>query len=336
MIRRPATILLDANIWIAERMLHSPLGAAVLYAAVETGTRFALPEIVEQEVTSVLLNEFDRTVDGFEKSARWLRGFTSLQVSITAPSRSAAEAAFQQRWSQLAGILDRVPLALDHVRGAVGKILEKLPPCGPNNEQFRDACIWQCAVEMAQAQTVHLITADRAFYEGRSSANGLATNLLQEVQAIDGELLLHRSLDEFLTSSGTSARPVDEEVIKVAIIALIRPKAGDVAEIQNLQLGPHKRIDISGYATPTGSLLAVSFNVTFEATRISGRAGEPDLKAGITMRGSLSWNPVSRQAFDLEPSGWSVHVDEPQGGSHGSAWDYGFSNQFREGQFQLI
>jgi hypothetical protein len=45
----PYFLLLDANVWVTERLLRSSIGSALLYAVTGAGALIGLPEIVETE-----------------------------------------------------------------------------------------------------------------------------------------------------------------------------------------------------------------------------------------------------------------------------------------------
>jgi hypothetical protein len=51
---KPCCLILDANVWVAERLLQSSIGSALLYAVTSAGAIIALPEVVELEINEVL------------------------------------------------------------------------------------------------------------------------------------------------------------------------------------------------------------------------------------------------------------------------------------------
>ena len=50
----PFCVLLDANVWVAERLLQTSIGSAFLYALTASKATIGLPEIVEEEVNGAL------------------------------------------------------------------------------------------------------------------------------------------------------------------------------------------------------------------------------------------------------------------------------------------
>jgi len=332
-------VLLDSNVWIGERMLHSPLGAALLYALVQAGGRIALPEIVRREVDAVLLRDFDRTIETMDKSARWIRQLTGRHVSVTAPSRIAAEAAFRERWTGLAGTLAEVPFTLDQANAALDKILRRDPPSGPNNEQFRDCCIWEAALELAASVPVHLVTSDRAFFQERSIAGGLASSLAAEARRLDRTVSLHSSLDGVLRHEGiAAAATINDVAIKAAITTMIASKVEELSTDGGRTFEPSKplRIVINGYATPVPSEIAVAFETDFRLDEAIGSSGRDPLRLKLSIKGSLNWVPSANEATDWQISGWSKSLDGSGPGFSGSSWEPAFSSNFEAGQFQIL
>jgi hypothetical protein len=66
-------LLLDANAWVSERMLHSSVGSAVLFAVAANSGSIVLPEIVELEVDRVLKNEAGKASAVLRKSIDLIR-----------------------------------------------------------------------------------------------------------------------------------------------------------------------------------------------------------------------------------------------------------------------
>ena len=81
---RPYEVILDANIWVTERLLHSSLGAALLYSLRETNSLILLPEVVEEEVIAVVTREGNKAVGDIES------GFVTIQA-ITVHNPAQAE-----------------------------------------------------------------------------------------------------------------------------------------------------------------------------------------------------------------------------------------------------
>ena len=332
--------MLDSNIWVSERMLYTALGSATLHALTRSGARIILPEIVTLEVNHVLLEQTDKAADSIQKSSHLLRQISGHHMSILAPSQAAVKTAIDQRWTQLSGLLDPMPFTLDHARAALNRIVKKMPPCGPNNEQFRDCCIWQCAIDQAGGRPVHLISNDHAFYEGGNRSAALASPLAAELKAINRSVTIYPNLNAFLGTMDSEITQVDEDTISAAIVAAVAPEAREVASNQGgeFELGALRNIQITGYATPKESIVAVSFIVTFDISRsehINTDRQRPNIKMRLT--GGCSYDPNAKVVSEIEISEWSKSLDSESGGSWGTySSSQSISRQFSEGNIRVL
>jgi hypothetical protein len=69
----PYCVVLDANVWVAERLLQSTMGSAVLYALTATNGIIGLPEVVELEVNAVLQGLAEKATDNIAKATQLLQ-----------------------------------------------------------------------------------------------------------------------------------------------------------------------------------------------------------------------------------------------------------------------
>lgn len=334
-------LVLDSNIWVSERMLYSTLGSAALHVLTRGGGVIALPEIVSIEVDRVLIEQSAKAIDSVQKSTHFLRQLSGHVMSIMAPSEAAIRAGIEKRWKELSGILKPVPFTIDHARSALLRIIEKSPPCGPNNEQFRDCCIWQSAIDLAAECPVHLVTNDHAFYEGGNRST-LASALMAEIAKEGRKLSIHPNLSAFLASMDASAATIDERTIAEAIVAAVTPKAREIAgegrKGGEFELGAVRKPRIIGYATPKPSIVAVSFSVTFDISRIQTDGdGERQILGRLSVGGTCSYDPKSGEITDVEIRDWSKSLDGTGQGFSGTfhpARD--FSEQFTKDNIRII
>jgi hypothetical protein len=315
----PYCVVLDANVWVAERMLQSSIGNALLYALTGAKASIGLPEVVELEVNRVLPEMAERAVSVIGREASLLRQLSGQNLLFTGPTALAIREGIAERWKQLAGLLERVPFSHEQAQLALARIIAKTPPCGENNEQFRDCCIWQASVSLAEERDVHLVTGDLAFYEGRKSSSGLAKSLRDELESRKCTLFIHASVRDFLAALGDTAAAVDEAAIGAAIIQSVTPYASDLAaEKDHFQLGAPRKPNINGFATPKGSLIAVSFDVSFALERVeSDGDAERYTNATLSIAGECSYDPILHSVADVEIRSWSKTLDR-SGGFSGS------------------
>jgi hypothetical protein len=315
----PYYVILDANIWISEHLLQSSVGSAFLYAVTGTKSAILLPEVVELEVSRVLPDMAERAVAVMRRELTLLRQLSGQNLTLTGPSSMAIEEGIKERWKQLSGSLIRVPFTELQARSALERVIRKAPPCGNNNEQFRDCCIWEAVMSMA-GRVVHLVSADSAFYENRSRAE-LASALRAELTTARKDVRIHSSLSSFLEAAGSGAARIDETSIGDAIIKAIMDQAREIAAEgtgeppgATFKLSMAHRPKIVGHATPKPSLVAISFEASFdlERTHIDEDAEIHD-EAMMMLKGVCSFDPTTKDLSEVEIREWRKELKSASG-----------------------
>lgn len=153
----PYYVVLDANVWVAERLLRSSIGSALLLGLTSSRALLALPEVVEMEVNRVLAQQASQAIEAFRKSANFLRQISGQHSLHGIPTTQAIEGGLKRRWDELAGLLERHPsFSIEIARAALRRVIEKTPPSGQNNEQFQDCCLWEASIILAVDRPVYL------------------------------------------------------------------------------------------------------------------------------------------------------------------------------------
>ncbi len=329
-------IVLDANVWVAERMLRTPLGAAALHAIVSSHGHIGLPEVVEREVIAVFLRDFDRVVGSLKKSNGWLSDNLGQPPGIMVATRDAAEKKLKSRLTELSGALRRVPMELSYAQAALEKIVEKHPPCGQNNEQFRDCCIWSAALELAEHHSVTLISADKAFFKGGTFENGLAANLVEEAESLGRVIRVFSNLSDYLEAEGGSHITLEDQAARRAIQTAIQPKALELISehAPGFLLDSVRSVKITGFSSPDPSMIAISFRAKFSLKNTGTSSREPT-SARLEINGSMSWDLNASAAAPLQVSGWTVNIDQ-NGGSRSKSWDADHEERYDPGNIMII
>jgi hypothetical protein len=118
-MRDPPYVLLDTNVWVAERLLQSSIGSAFLYALARTNSSILLPEVVELEISRVLPDMAERAISVVKDGLSLLRQLSGHRLAVTAPSGLAIEEGIAERWKQLSGLLIRIPFTHDQAKSAL-------------------------------------------------------------------------------------------------------------------------------------------------------------------------------------------------------------------------
>lgn len=326
-------LLLDTNIWVSERMLRSSVGSAVLFAVAANRGTIILPEIVELEVGRVLQTEAAKASAALRKSIDLLRQLSGHErMFAPVPTERAIDEGVARRWKELDGVIARAPFTFEQARASLQRILNHIPPCGENNEQFRDCCIWETALEFSTSSIVHFVTNDSAFYDGRERLN-MATSLKNELQTLKRGVRLYRTIQAFLAAvSENEITSLEKNTICDAIVAIVTPKAQEIAyerasskdmfnvafnvgKINRFELGAAQKVTIKGYATPKPSSIAITFGISFDLLMFrSDGKDEEQLDTTLHLEGSCSYDPNLLDTSDLLISTWTHSLKRNSGG----------------------
>jgi hypothetical protein len=116
-IDTPYYAVLDANIWIAERLLQTSIGSAALFALTSSRALIALPEVVEIEVRAVLADQAEQAVEALRKHTQLLAQLSGQRAMHSLPTAAAIPEGIDRRWTQLEGILKRSSFSFDSSKG---------------------------------------------------------------------------------------------------------------------------------------------------------------------------------------------------------------------------
>jgi PIN domain len=334
-------LILDSNIWIAERLLRSALGSATLYCLAKSGSLIALPEIVKQEVDRRLVEQTEMACDTIRKSSELLQQISGYRMSTVAPSQEAVKKGINRRWNELSGVIGTIEFTIEHARGALQRIIQRTPPCSQNNEQFRDCFIWQCAIELAQDAPVHLVSNDHAFYQGQDPKRGLSSGLKAEAQQLGRIVHLYPNLSEFLAVVDQGVPGLDEATIREAIVSSVAREAGELANNSSkgwkFELGAIREAKITGYATPEPSVVAVSFSVDFDLTLAENPSGsDTKIPSGMTVEGECSYDPQRNAVLGVRISGWSKYLREKGGAWSSELFDPRSKELYAKGNIRIL
>jgi hypothetical protein len=111
-------VLLDANAWINERMLRSAMGAALIHLVLQQQWRIGLPETVEGEVTHTLIDLGMKAHEAVQRDTRLLEQLAGQPLRRSPLDETVIRHGIEQRWEELAPVLERLPLSMDIVRAA--------------------------------------------------------------------------------------------------------------------------------------------------------------------------------------------------------------------------
>lgn len=199
-------VVIDTNIWRSQLLLNTPTGVSLVYALGRQGGYIGIPEVVERELATQVVQAGLEAVGELQKPSRIIEALTGRAFGPL-PTEADLRTAVDARITELSPILVRVPFTLEHARAALDMVVAKLPPNGSQNQQFKDSAIWQAVLDLSSRYNVHFITNDRAFLLDRTDpSGGLAPNLHEDCTRLGGSVCVHCDLGSCLRECGCGLR----------------------------------------------------------------------------------------------------------------------------------
>jgi rRNA-processing protein FCF1 len=316
---QPIVVVLDANAWIDEWMLNSFAGASLVDFLAQSKGKLLLPEIVEEELRRGISKRAQSAGDKIAAEIDRLNKLIRREIAFNSPSSAVIETAIKTNLGELEPLLIRCAFTFEHAKDALNRIYLGRPPCGQNNEQFRDACIWQDCVTYGKDNTVFFVTADLAFYDAKKSENGLAKELREEITAARADVRIFPSIGKLYDHLTPAIAERDTREIAEKITQKLR-------RVIDESLGRHGFSDaqlsgqsISLKVTGVPTRQFGTFTLTF--TLSSAIEDNERLAPTLTLEGTCSFDVPSGNVHDVsldrEIVAWTAPDGKPvQAGTH--------------------
>jgi hypothetical protein len=314
-------VLLDANSWFSERLLRSGMGAALIHLVLQQQWRIGLPEGVEGETTRQLIDEGVKAIEGVQRSTRLLEQLAGQPLRGSPLDEAAIRHGIEQRWQELAPVIERLPLSMDIVRAALDRVIKKIPPA-ERSEQFRDCCVWEQAVQMAGQCEVHLVTSDGDFYEKRDPALGLARPLRDHAARLSHSIVIHRSIADCVKSLREGVPIRNESELAQTVSAYVEPELRKEAAERNFELGHLTRFSVESFPTEKPTAIAISYELTYEL--IDQNSPAQRTSAIVTAYGNCTLDPTTQTISEVRPDRETFSWVDGQGISQQSTSAYAY------------
>lgn len=291
-------VVLDANIWIQERLLKSSLGAALLYGLRRIGGFIGLPEVTEKEVLRGIVDTGQGAVKGIRKGFGIIQTIAGEMPNHELPTETDFENYAIARIRELNNLLIRVDFSFEHFMSAINRVIQHTPP-NAKKEQFRDTLLWETALQLARDYRLRLITSDLDFYQGSSHESGLAKELAVECEQRGLTIVLYPNLQTYLKTLEESVPAPDYG--KIAI--LISEAIGDDLQAgffeEGIRLGSLVEHFIEAFLTERVDKLALSFRLSYEAWNVQRSNGAIFPEARMIVSGDCSYDIDEETISDL-------------------------------------
>jgi hypothetical protein len=256
--------VLDANVWLKERLLRSAVGVAFLHAVRRLDGKLLLPESTRLEILAGVQKCGDEAVRKVESGLVTIQSLIGHKPDYAQPSADDFRSAAELRLDELSDLIQECEITLDIYYKALMRVMDHRPPAR-TKEQYRDCLLWECLLEASDDCV--LVSADGDFLDnikGHDKTKGscLAQELAKESS---GRVSLYTELKDALKAVEPQLPPPDLEGIADAIAAAIQPVLVNIQESQGWYSGPRVSADIELYATERVVTTTVVFNLRFNA-----------------------------------------------------------------------
>ena len=262
---KPLCFVLDTNVWLKNPLLKDPLGAALLFSVRQMRGFIGLPEVMEQEIIKNVAKIGIEAVETINAAYRTVLILIGSADDYQVPSYEDFESSVKDRLEELRPILKRVSFTLEHAKSALKRVNDETPPNSSKNQQFKDSAIWEAILELSESCEIHFVTEDKGFFESRDTRRGLARSLLAECEASNRSVYVYPDLTSLLSVLRATAPPLDTESLAHLICDHVSPELADFGLGKDYFIRDMEAHTISAFLTERSGILAISFQLTFEA-----------------------------------------------------------------------
>ena len=294
-----ACVVLDSNVWLSTFLLNTPPGAAFLFTIRRLERLIVLPEVVESEVVKNTVERADEAIRSIRKGYDTLLAIMGERDDYRVPSEEEIVTRVQGRLVQLDDLLLRVPLTLEHARGALRRVQEESPPNGSKNQQFKDSVIWETVLELANSNVVDLVSQDGGFFENRVFSKGLSMNLRRECDERRISVRLFPDLRSYLNSLREEVPGYNTLRVAQILNESILPELTVYADLKEIEIGTLFEQGLAANLTERLNTLAITFEFTYEASDKELSMGQQNSTDRVKVVGSTYFNYVLEELSDI-------------------------------------
>lgn len=291
-------IVLDANTWIAERLLKSALGAALLYSIHQLGSTILLPEVTEREIMTRIVDEGERAVQRIEGGLLTLQTLTGQRPKYHLPETGEFIEITKKMFNELGDLILRVPLKMDHFGSALKRVIEKRPP-NRTKEQLRASLFWEALKEVSLSNEIHLISNDVCFYQDNDLKKGLDHQLISEIKEINGRIIAYENMGLYLKAIEQGISPPLYDDLALAIRDVISDELRSYGEERGFTVGNLLVFDLVAFITEEKDILAIIFELNYEVCDLHEPEEDKFDGATFLIMGNCTYNIQSNIISDV-------------------------------------
>lgn len=291
-------VFIDANTLVSQHFLKAHLGAALIFALRKSGAKIVLPESTRIEATHHALRLAAERSESIRKAFNQLQVLYGSQPNIDLPNAESIAKSIESHLSAIADIVEEGSLDVALVRKALIRIIDKRPPAH-SKEEFRDSLFWEAAMEAAMHDEVRIVSADTDFTVKVKDKMELHPVLKSEASSMAHPVSLFEDIGGLLGSLEPKVLTADGSAVAQSVGLALRVTIQEQLDSAGLVLQEQMPADAKVFATQDPNSLAVSFDISFNASTTSGLGLAPE-HATVTATGSGSLDARTSDVSDLQ------------------------------------
>lgn len=278
-------IVFDTNVWQTELALNSAAGAAVRFYVQQRGATVVVPEVVRLELERNLTRKLCEQAERIARDHRELLSIFGSLKEVVLPTSDQIRDKVAEILPRLDVPMRDIPFSVDAARSSFLKTIDKMAP-SDKSQEFKDGVIWANCVALLADANVYLVTADKAFYEGRNYSSGLAKTLQAEAETYKYQLRLFPDIAGLLAEIRIELN-VDKDHLVKAFLLEESNSSQSLLDQAGFVLAEPSEIGVKLFATELSSQLYIEFAISFRCEDASTR-GRPDARLEIEGDGSYN------------------------------------------------
>lgn len=295
----PIILVLDASIWIRERMLQSSLGAALLYVIRKLDAKIALSEVTKAEAVKGIVKAGIDSVQKIQNAFVTIQTITGFRPDYNLPSPQELEKSADGRLNELSDVLYPVDLSFESMKSALTRVLNESSP-NTRKEQFRDSLLWETVLRLAETFDVHLITEDSDFYQDGGTEKVLAQDLIREIKGKHLKITTYKDISTFLKSVSEKIFPPEPDKLAGGIDEILHATLIEYADNKAFHLESMVSHQIDSYLTEQKDVLAIAFKLNYRITDIQLPEGTVLPAGSIVVTGNCSADSISEEISSIQ------------------------------------
>jgi hypothetical protein len=205
-------IVLDTNIIIEDPHFSSPIYKALKDYLEKTGSQIIIPDIVFKELGPVYSRRLNTEKSKAHAQQNRLNNLLNKSFPLPEIDVESETKAFLYRIEKTFGKFAIKKLRTDSYEQAIDRLVNHIPPCSENREEFKDTLVWLDVLhysKIAEGEIIGFISNNTKDFS--SQQKDLRSDLENEAQRKGISVKYHKSISDFLKTHAEKIHSFTDE-----------------------------------------------------------------------------------------------------------------------------